>query len=200
MALPIAAPERTLVHRRSIDVRVYARGNGLWEVDARIRDDRSRTTVLATGPRVAGEPIHDMLLRIVVNERFDIVEAGARSDAVPFPGACDTHGDVYGRLAGLNLMQGFRKAVRDRVGGAQGCTHLTELAQILPTAVMQAFAGEVIDVRGDAPDGAQPFQIDRCHALRSDGEAVRTHYPRWYRPKPAASTGSEREPQRVPTP
>jgi len=200
MALPIAATERTLVHRRSIDVRVYARGNGLWEVDAHIRDDRTKTTALATGPRTAGEPIHDMLLRIVVDERFDIVEAGARSDAVPFPGACDAHGDVYGRLAGLNLVHGFRKAVRERLGGVEGCTHLTELAQILPTAVMQAFAGEVIDIRGDAPQSVQPFQIDRCHALRSDGDAVRTYYPRWHRPKPAASTGSEREPHRVPTP
>jgi hypothetical protein len=200
MALPIAATERTLVHRRSIDVRVYARGNGLWEVDAHIRDDRTKTTALATGPRTAGEPIHDMLLRIVVDERFDIVEAGARSDAVPFPGACDAHGDAYGRLAGLNLMHGFRKAVRERLGGVEGCTHLTELAQILPTAVMQAFAGEVIDIRGDAPHSGQPFQIDRCHAMRSDGDAVRTYYPRWYRPKPAASTGSERESHRVPTP
>ena len=201
MALPIAATERTLVHHRSIDVRVYARGNGLWEVDARIRDDRTKMAALASGPRPAGEPIHDMLLRLVVNERFDIVEAGARSDAVPFPGACDAYGDAYGRLAGLNLMHGFRKAVRERLGGTQGCTHLTELAQILPTAVVQAFAGEVIDVSGDASQGAQPFQIDRCHALRSDGEAVRTHYPRWYRPKkPGASTGSERQTERVPMP
>jgi len=199
MALPIAATERTLVHRRSIDVRVYARGNGLWEVDAHLRDDRTRTAHLASGPRIAGDPIHDMVLRIVVDVRFDIVEAGARSDAVPFPGACDAHGDAYGRLAGLNLMRGFRKAVRERLGGVDGCTHLTELAQILPTAVMQAFAGEVIDIRGDAPDSGQPFQIDRCQALRSDGEAVRTHYPRWYRAKPVASSGSERESQRAPT-
>ncbi|HMQ74123.1 MAG TPA: hypothetical protein PKD25_16515, partial [Rubrivivax sp.] len=73
-----------------------------------------------------------------------------------------------------------------RVGGALGCTHITELAQTLPTAVVQAFAGEVIDTRGLGDE--RPFQIDRCHALRSDGEAVRAHYPRWYRApsKPAA--------------
>ena len=27
-----------------------------------------------------------------------------------------------------------------------------------------------------------PFQIDRCHALRSDGPAVQAHHPRWFRP------------------
>jgi hypothetical protein len=41
----------------------------------------------------------------------------------------------------------------------------------------------------NARQGAsQPFQIDRCHALRSDGEAVRQHYPRWHQPaSPAAA-------------
>jgi hypothetical protein len=196
MALPIAATERTLVHRRSIDVRVYARGNGLWEVDAHIRDVRPKAVRLATGPRIAGEPIHDMLLRLVVNERFEVLEAGARSDAVPFAGACDAYRDAYARLVGLNLMRGFRKAVQERLGGVHGCTHLTELAQILPTAVVQAFAGEVLDTIGDGPGETRPFQIDRCHALRADGEAVRVHYPRWYRPAKAAAA-SEREPERV---
>jgi hypothetical protein len=75
----------------------------------------------------------------------------------------------------------------------QACTHITELAQVLPTAVVQAFAGDVIDTRGTGPDSQQPFQIDRCHALRADGPAVQTHYPRWYRaPKTeAAPTPSE---------
>ncbi len=68
MALPTAAPERQLKHRRSIDVQVYARGNGLWEVDAEITDVKTRDAMLAGGLRRAGDPIHDMLLRIVVDE------------------------------------------------------------------------------------------------------------------------------------
>ncbi|HWH81429.1 MAG TPA: DUF2889 domain-containing protein [Burkholderiaceae bacterium] len=181
MALPTAASERQLKHRRSIDVQVYARGNGLWEVDAHIADVRTHATALPTGVRPAGEPIHEMLLRLVVDERFNVVEAGARTIAMPYPGACDDYGDAYGRLAGLNLMRGFRQAARERLGGVQGCTHLTELTQVLPTAVVQAFAGEVFDTSGEAEGSAQPFQIDRCHALRADGPTVATHYPRWYR-------------------
>ena len=193
MALPNAASERQLKHRRSIDVQVYARGNGLWEVDARIVDVRTGATALATGVRPAGEPIHEMLLRLVVDEAFNVVEAGARTLAMPYPGACEAYGDAYGRLVGLNLMRGFRHAVKERLGGALGCTHLTELAQVLPTAVVQAFAGEVFDTRGDAPDSVQPFQIDRCHALRADGPTVLAHYPRWHRraaPARVATTGA----------
>lgn len=187
MTLPQAAPQRQLKHRRQIDVQVYSRGDGLWEVDATLSDVKTRDAVLGGQPRAAGLPIHDMLLRLVVDERLNIIESGSSTRWMPYPGQCDDHGDVYSRLAGLNLLQGFRAAVRERVGGVQGCTHLTELAQVLPTAVVQAFAGDVIDTRGDQADSARPFQIDRCHALRSDGPAVRTHYPRWYRQAPAAA-------------
>ena len=111
---------------------------------------------------------------------------------MPYPGICDQHGDAYARLVGLNLLQDFRRALRERVGGVLACTHITELAQVLPTAVVQAFAGEVIDTRGSAPGAGKPFQIDRCHALRSDGDAVRLLYPRWYRAAATSPASGER--------
>ena len=181
MALPTAAPSRQLKHRRSIDVQIYSRGDGLWEVEAELRDTKTRDAPLAGGIRPAGEPIHDMLLRLVVDERFNVIESGALTRSMPYPGVCNEHGDAYGRLVGLNLLKGFRQDVRQRLGGVLGCTHITELSQVLPTAVVQAFVGEVVDPRGDNPDDQRPFQIDRCHALRADGEVVLTHYPRWYR-------------------
>jgi hypothetical protein len=180
MASSPGAPERQLKHRRSIDLAVYARGDGLWEVEARLIDTKTRDFPLAEGMRPAGEPIHDLGLHLVVDTRFNVLEARALGHRVPYPGHCDDYRGAYERLVGLNLMQGFRQAVRERLGGVQGCTHLTELCQTLPTAVIQAFAGEVFDTRG--LDGQRPFQLDRCHALRTDGEAVRIHYPRWYRP------------------
>jgi Protein of unknown function (DUF2889) len=181
MALPIAASERQLKHRRSIDVQIYSRGNGLWEVDARVTDVRARETRMATGLLPAGAPIHDMLVRLVVDEQFNVIESGAQTNSMPYPGECDQFGDAYRQLEGLNLMKGFRQAVKDRLGGTRGCTHINELTQVLPTAVVQAFAGEVLDTRGDGAASAQPFQIDRCRALRADGPAVKTYYPRWYR-------------------
>jgi hypothetical protein len=180
MPLPPSVPARQLRHRRQIDVQVFARPDGLWEVDALLTDVKTRDAHLAGGVRPAGVPIHDMLLRLVVDRELTIVASGAESRQVPYPGHCDDHGDAYGRLTGLNLLKGFRQALRERVGGVLGCTHLSELAQLLPTAVVQAFAGEVIDTRGEDPDAPRPFQIDRCHALRSDGAAVKMHYPRWH--------------------
>ncbi len=195
MSLPPAAPQRQLKHRRQIDVQVFSREDGLWEVDATLVDTKTRDANMADGLRPAGQPIHDMLLRLVVNTKLDIVAAGSDTRWMPYPGICSEHGDAYQRLVGLNLLQDFRRQVRQRLGGVQGCTHITELAQVLPTAVVQGFAGEVIDTKGTAEGASQPFQIDRCHALRSSGEAVRVHYPRWYRPQPAAAQPPEPNPR-----
>lgn len=200
MPLPPAAATRQLKHRRSIDVQVFVRADGLWEVDATLIDTKTRTIAMAQGERQAGTPIHDMLLRLVVDTKLNIVEAGSATRWMPYEGVCSEHGDIYGRLIGLNLLRDFRRQLRERAGGVLGCTHITELAQVLPTAVVQAFAGEVIDTRGAGDDAPRPFQIDRCHALRADGEAVRLHYPRWHRPAaPASTTTSSGQPATQPT-
>lgn len=181
MSLPTPSVQRRLLHRRAIDVQVYARDDGLYEVEATLTDTKTRDIPLAGGLRRAGEPIHDMLLTLVVDDQLTVRAAGSETRWMPYPGACNEHGNAYERLVGLNLLKGFRLGVKDRLAGIKGCTHLTELCQVLPTAVIQAFAGLVIDTREGDSSGKPPFQIDKCHALRSDGAMVLTHYPRWYR-------------------
>jgi hypothetical protein len=182
-------PSRRFVHTRSICVKAYARDDGLWDLDAELTDVKEKDFALATGMRRAGDPVHAMRLRLTIDTELNIVDASARSDWVPYPGQCDSFGDAYRRLIGLNLLRGFRRAVHELLGGTQGCTHLTELAAVLPTAAIQAFAGEVYRPRDQAhePEAAdhqaadrRPFQLGRCRALRLDGPAVAQFYPRWY--------------------
>lgn len=187
MSLLNSATERRLLHRRSIDAQVYARDDGLFEVDAELCDTKTRDVPMAGGTRLAGEPIHDMLLRLVVDKQLNILAASSETRWMPYVGACGEHGNAYERLVGLNLLKGFRAGVKERLAGVKGCTHLTELSQVLPTAVIQAFAGIVIDTREGDGSGQPPFQIDKCHALRSDGAVVLSHYPRWYRGGQAVS-------------
>ena len=182
MPLSPSTSPRVLKHTRAITVSAYAREDGLWDLDAHITDIKTRDAQLASGIRPAGNPMHDLHLRVTINTELSIVDAYAVSDAVPYPGFCDTIGPDYRKLVGLNLMRGFRIGLKERLSGISGCTHLTELAQILPTAAIQAFAGDVLDTRdGVSADDQQerPFQLDRCHALRSDGPAVAKFYPRW---------------------
>jgi hypothetical protein len=182
--MPLSSPSsrRALKHTRAIQIEAFARDDGLWDIDAHITDIKTRDTRLASGVRPAGQPVHDLWLRITVDTQLNVVDAEAISEAVPYPNHCDTIGPAYKKLIGLNLLKGFRDGVKQRLSGINGCTHLTELTAVLPTATIQAFAGEVLDTRDGAStddQSHQPFQLDRCHALRTDGEAVAKFYPRW---------------------
>ena len=178
--MPLSPPApRSLRHTRAITVEAYARDDGLWDLDARITDVKVRDIVLASGVREGGMPVHDLKLRVTIDRDMNIVEAEAASDAVPYPSFCDTIGPAYKQLVGLSLMKHFRLHLKDRLSGVLGCTHLTELAQVLPTAAIQAFADEAIPARESVDATQRPFEIDRCHALRADGPAVAKYYPRW---------------------
>jgi hypothetical protein len=182
-------PVRRHVHTRSIRVDAYARDDGLWDLEALLSDTKSKDFNLATGIRRAGDPVHEMTLRVTIDAQLTIHHAHAESHWVPYPGYCDTIGGDYHKLVGLNLGRDFRRHVRERLGGTHGCTHITEMAAVLPSAAIQAFAGEVYQPRDTAHEpqssdhdavDRKPFQLDRCHALRTDGAAVAHYYPRWY--------------------
>ncbi len=180
MSLSNPVSRRALRHTRAIDIQAFAREDGLWDLDAHITDIKSFDTMLASGPRKGNEALHDLWLRVTVDKQLTIVDAEASSDAVPYPGHCNTIGPAYKALIGLNLMKGFRQAVKERLAGVQGCTHLTELAQVLPTAAVQAFANDVWPVNERSSTATEkPFQLDKCHALKTDGGAVAEFYPRW---------------------
>lgn len=195
MSLSQQPAERRLLHRRAIDVQVFARQDGFFEVEASLQDTKPRAFPVAGGLRPARDPLHAMRLLLRIDAKANILEAQSETQWMPYPGACDRHGGAYARLVGLNLFKGFRQGVKERLGGTQGCTHITELCNVLPTAVVQAFVGVVIDPRGSHADDVPPFQIDRCHALRRDGETVKTYFPRWHL---AAEAAPAAQPAAVP--
>ncbi|HVE90475.1 MAG TPA: DUF2889 domain-containing protein [Burkholderiaceae bacterium] len=174
---------RRHVHTRSIKVEAYARDDGLWDLEAVLTDNKAQDFILATGLRPVGEPVHDLMLAVTIDAQLNIVAAEAQSRSVPYPGQCEAIEPGYSKLIGLNLLKDFRKAVVSRLGGVNGCTHLSELAGVLPTAAVQAFAGEVFKTHESArqSEETKPWQLDRCHALRTDGPAVAQYYPRWAR-------------------
>jgi hypothetical protein len=177
MPLPVTEHERELRHTRRIRYEGYKRADGLWDIEAHISDVKNHDCVMKTGVRRAGQAVHDMSVRITIDREMNIVDAMAISDAVPYPGGCERAAPGYKKLIGLNLVKKFRHAVRDRLGGVEGCTHITELLSGMPTAAIQTFAGEM---REDPADGSKPFQLDHCMAMDTRGETVRRWYPTWY--------------------
>lgn len=198
--MPLPPPaSRQLRHQRAIRADAYEREDGLWDIDACLTDHKPRDVALADGVRPNGLPIHELWLRITIDRRLNVVDAEASSDWVPYDGQCQSTNPAYRALIGLNLLQNFRREAGRILAGTAGCTHLTELCAVLPTAAIQAFAGDVWNTRAGRPGSANPgpetgklgggdlsaddkppFQLGRCHALRFDGEVVQQFYPRWY--------------------
>src|SRR5215212_5289728 len=83
MPLPVSEVERELTHTRRVRYEGYKRSDGMWDIEAHLLDTKNHDYQLKTGVRRAGQPIHDMWLRITIDRRFDIVDAEASMDTVP---------------------------------------------------------------------------------------------------------------------
>jgi hypothetical protein len=172
--LPPAAPRR-LQHTRQITCQGYEREDGLWEVEGRISDVRtwSQPRVQGANARAGGESLHLMSLRLTLNESFEIVAAVAVTHQSPY-GDCQAINPAYEQLVGLRIEAGFSQAVKTRLRGALGCTHLTDLIGPMATTALQTMRPlmqrRLLERGQSLPDG--PAQMDSCFALRSGGEAA----------------------------
>ena len=176
--MPLPPPDcaREASHRRSISIRAYARGDGLWDIEGHLTDAWPQPVPCVGGMLPAGVAMHSMWLRFAVDRSATIVAAHAVTDAGPYGSACGTIAPDYGQLAGLRVGRGYRETIRKLFGRTAGCTHMNELAGVMGSAVLQALWGEMTE----NPD-EKPFSIDGCHALKASGPQVAKFFPRWHR-------------------
>jgi hypothetical protein len=176
--MPLSLPEsRKRLHARTVSFECFTRADGLFDIEARLTDVKDHDYTLLSGVRRSGDPVHDMWVRVTIDRTFRIQAVEVKADWVPYPGGCDLIEAAYAKLVGANLVDGFRKALYEAMGGVHGCTHITELLSYVPTAAVQMFAGLTREDAGER----KPFQLDRCHALETSSETVRRYYPKWYR-------------------
>ena len=136
MPVPDASP-RKHVHTRAIDYRGYEREDGLWDIEAHMTDTKTyEFTNKWRGTVPVGEPMHEMLLRVTIDDNFVIQDIFAATEHSPFE-MCPAIAPNYKKLIGIKMGPGWRKAIRMKVGGTEGCTHLTELLFPMATVAMQ---------------------------------------------------------------
>jgi len=173
---------RQLVHLRQVELTAFVRDDGLWDLEVTLADRKSRVFAGGAGDHPAGSMIHGMRLALTVDTQGNILGVAVDMSAVPYADSCTGAAGEYKLLVGLNLLSGFKAGLRQRIAQRNGCSHLSELAALLPTLAIQSFADIVYPVR-DNPGQLEPSSaIDGCHGLRTDGEAIRLYYPRWYKP------------------
>src|SRR5699024_301273 len=184
--MPLPAPDvsREPLHTRRITINAFARDDGQWDLEAELIDVKAYDYPIRDGSiHKAGDPVHHIHLRVTIDRDYNITDSQAAYDAAPYGEHCVRIAPDYRDLVGLNLLRRFRDAVRKRFGRTAGCTHLTELTYVLPTAAIQTMAGQRRnDTQSEesAKTSTRPFHIDGCHALRAGGAVVKEHYPKWY--------------------
>lgn len=182
MPLPLPDVGREPLHTRSIRVNSFARQDGQWDLEAELIDTKAYDFSKHAGDtHLAGTPIHHIHLRVTINDQFTITDALADYDAAPYNQHCTAIAPDYGAMVGMNLLRNFRQVLKERFGRTAGCSHLTELAHVLPTVAVQTMANQRSkEKQTSSTQEKRPFQLDGCHALRVDGEVAKTFYPKWY--------------------
>ena len=187
MNLPPPAPRRHM-HTRKISCEGYQREDGLWDIEARIVDTKTFAyRDLYRGPREPGEPVHDMALRLTIDDDMVVrdIEVATLSAFHPL---CFGVAPAFKGLIGKTIGAGWQRAVQACVGGVKGCTHLRELLLPAATVAFQTRANRPEDGQPAPPSDPnykteRPHFVDGCKTWATDGEIVAKFYPRFHREK-----------------
>ena len=136
--MPLSAPaDRKPLHRRAITMHGYQREDGLFDIEGHLEDTKSYTfSGLDRGTIEPGEPLHGMWLRLTVDDDLMIIACEASTDFSPYA-ICPQAAPNFAALAGIRIGPGFTRAVKERVGGSAGCTHLREMLAQMATVAFQ---------------------------------------------------------------
>ncbi|MBI1779329.1 MAG: DUF2889 domain-containing protein [Proteobacteria bacterium] len=182
------AVEREHLHLRQIECRGFRRADGLWDIEGHMTDSKTYGFPNKARGRIeAGEALHNMWLRITIDDHFVIRAVEAVTDAGPFS-LCGDITPNFQRLCGLRIGAGFTGKTRELLGGVEGCTHLVELLGPIATTAFQTLFSERRrradgDAAAPAPSSGQqkrPRLLDSCHAFRADGPIVKDTWPGFY--------------------
>jgi len=186
---------RQHLHTRRVTCQGFYRDDGLFDIEGRITDEKTYEHANHwRGTLPPGEFVHDMSIRLTLDHRFTIVDVEAVTDSSPYR-ICGDVTPNFKKLIGLRVGPGFTRAVRQRLGGVHGCTHLVELlGPVATTAFQTAGSRKVNELQlahrikiGKPPKPRDPGQpprkphmLDNCYSWASDSEVTKRWVPQFY--------------------
>jgi len=181
MPLPPPAP-RTHQHIRTITLNGYQRDDGWVDVEAHLLDQKTYSFDSDLRGHVeALTPLHDMWLRLTIDESMSVREVAASIDASPHA-ICPAIVASFQKLKGEKVKAGWNQRVRQLFGGIAGCTHLMELLGPLATVAYQTIGATHAQARVNLNHDPQrlPQRINSCHAFAQNGPIVKMRWPQHY--------------------
>ena len=173
--------EREELHTRQIIMRSYRRKDGLYDIEARVLDTKAQpfSPPLIQTPIAPGAFIHDLSIRLVIDEWLVIHDAIASSDSTPFA-VCKQAPPTLAVLKGEKIGGGWNKLIREKFKGAKGCTHLMEMLSPMATTAMQTLYPYIQHRPVRTDENGRPLKIDSCYAYASNRDVVQRIWPMHY--------------------
>ena len=169
---------RELIHTRETIFRSFRREDGLLDLEASLTDKKPQDFAHPNGMTwKAGDPIHDMWIRLTVNNQLQILDITAKINSHPLDECPESILDIK-KLIGFNIGKGWRKVIDEQLGGIKGCTHIRQLLFNIANAAFQSISAEIALTN---PDVAPHF-LDTCHGWDSKGHSVLKFYPKFHKP------------------
>jgi hypothetical protein len=177
--MPLPKPEeRELIQSRDIILRGYKRKDGLWDIEAHMKDvkthdfpDEDRGGFIR-----AGETFHGIAIRITIDDDMVIKDACSSIDFAPFK-ICNQAEDYIKRIIGTKIKAGFKKHIFEIMPWVEGCTHVRDLLTVAAGVAYQT----LWPVRNSLKKPNQkPNLLNSCHAWDSNRETIKKYYPDYY--------------------
>ena len=179
--MPLSAPvAREHLHTRTYDFRGYKREDGLWDIEGRIVDTKTYGFPNRHRGEVgAGEPVHDMSVRLTLDDSFTVIDIEATTDSSPFD-ICPQATPNFKIIKGEQMKKGWHQRLKDLLGNTHGCTHIVEMIGSMGTVAFQTMYHARSDAKHEKAGTKRPGILDTCYALSSERSVVKEHWPAFY--------------------
>jgi hypothetical protein len=173
------------MHTRSIALEGFVREDGLWDIEVRLIDTKPFSLPLyERGQLQPGTPIHDISLRLTVDDAHVIRAIASSMDSKPL-NECAQAEPPLQKLVGVTLGPGLHQAIKRALGGTGGCTHMREMLVNAATVAYQCIPHGRAHLRRQSgvPETTHrdqpPYHVGRCIAWDVDGPVVARVFPQF---------------------
>jgi hypothetical protein len=176
---------RRELHMRHIEMRVFARADGLWDIEAHLLDQKPFAYVdPGRGRQESGDAVHDIHVRLTLDDERVIRDVNVEMGSMPF-GSCHEIKQSLRPLIGERVGRGWRQILK-KIPRNATCAHVHEVLIPMATVVHQGMSmgrkpDEKVAMVPDPSLTVQPFFVDDCHSWRADGPVVAQFYPQFSR-------------------
>jgi hypothetical protein len=157
------------------------RDDGLWDIEGELRDSKTYSVSLGyRGQMPADEAVHNMLIRITIDDNMVIHDVAAAMPSTPYL-ECRPAIDPIRAVIGLQMGRGWKKKIEGAIGGLDGCTHVRELLSGAATAAYQTVYPYLSSKSKIASNQVteQPKHLGQCKAWDLKGAVVMRYFPQF---------------------